>query len=232
MLEVRDITAAYTSAIIIEKVSLDLGAGEIKAVLGRNGVGKSTLMKCIAGVLPARNGTVSLRGEDLPVSAAHRARLGVAYVPQGREIFPRLTTIENIEVAAHACGHDAHDAVESAFEQFPALRERAHVMGGNLSGGQQQILAIARALALRPSVMILDEPTEGIQPSIIMEIQGILRDLNRSEGVTILLAEQNLDFVSGLAQECYLMNKGRMEQQMPMADIQSNPQLVQEMLGV
>ncbi|WP_440995013.1 ABC transporter ATP-binding protein [Arhodomonas sp. SL1] len=232
MLEVRNVSAAYTSATIIEDVSLDLGAGEIKAVLGRNGVGKSTLMKCIAGVLPALSGTTSLQGKALPASAARRARLGVAYVPQGRDIFPRLTTTENIEVAAHACGHDARAAVEGAFEQFPALRERAHVMGGNLSGGQQQILAIARALALKPSVMLLDEPTEGIQPSIIQEIQGILRELNRSEGVAILLAEQNLDFVSGLATECYLMNKGRIEQRLPMEEIRHNPELVQEMLGV
>lgn len=232
MLEVRDVSAAYTSATIIEDVTLDLGAGEIKAVLGRNGVGKSTMMKCIAGVLPVRSGTVSLWGSALPASAAHRARLGIGYVPQGREIFPRLTTIENIEVAAYACGQDAGAAVSHAFEQFPALRERAHVMGGNLSGGQQQILAIARALALKPSVILLDEPTEGIQPSIIMEIQDVLRQLNRSEGVSILLAEQNLDFVGGLAGECYLMNKGRIEQQLPTSEIRSNPELVQDLLGV
>jgi branched-chain amino acid transport system ATP-binding protein/urea transport system ATP-binding protein len=232
MLEVRDVSAAYTSAMVIEGVSLDLGAGEVKAVLGRNGVGKSTLMKVIAGVLPARQGAVSLHGKVLPAAPAKRARLGLAYVPQGRDIFPRLTTVENIEVAAHACGHNASAAVESAFEKFPALKERANVMGGNLSGGQQQILAMARALALKPSVMLLDEPTEGIQPSIIMEIQEILRDLNASEGVAILVAEQNLDFVTGLASECYLMNRGRVERQLPMEEIRADSRLVQEMLGV
>lgn len=232
MLEVRNVTAAYTSATVIEDASLRLGPGEIKAVLGRNGVGKSTLMKSIAGVLPVREGSVLLEDAVLPASAAKRARRGIAYVPQGRDIFPRLTTTENIEVAAHACGHDAKAAVAQAFERFPALQERAHVMGGNLSGGQQQMLALARALALRPAVMLLDEPTEGIQPSIIMAIQALLGELNRSDGVAILVAEQNLDFVTGLASECYVMNRGRIERHLSMDEIRQDPALVQEMLGV
>lgn len=232
MLEVRNATGAYSTAQIIHDVDLDISAGEIKAVLGRNGVGKTTLMKYLAGVLPIADGTVVFDKSELPRSASLRARSGVAYVPQGREIFPRLTVIENILVAAYACGQHGNAAIETAFEKFPALKARAQVMGGKLSGGQQQILALARALAMKPKIILLDEPTEGIQPSIIMEIQEILLELNHSEKITILLTEQNLDFVSGLATNCYLMDKGKIEREMPLAELREDKALIHDMLGV
>jgi urea transport system ATP-binding protein len=232
MFEISNANGGYTSALVIRDVSLELGVGEVKAVLGRNGVGKTTLMKYIAGLLPRSSGTTLLDGKQLEPGAAKRARRGLAYVPQGREIFPRLTATENIEVAAYACGYDAQDAVRQAFQWFPALRERSTVMGGNLSGGQQQILAIARALAMKPRVMLLDEPTEGIQPSIIDEIKQILISLNKKEGVAMLVAEQNLDFVTGLASECYIMNRGQIERYMKVEEVRKDSALLHELLGV
>lgn len=232
MLEIKNGQGAYTSAIVIDDINLSVKEGVINAVLGRNGVGKSTLMRYIAGVLPRASGTITFQGQPLPAAASQRAKKGIAYVPQGRHIFPRLTVIENIRVAAYACGHPGDEAVDSAFTKFPALKERAHVMGGKLSGGQQQILALARALATRPKMILLDEPTEGIQPSIIMEIQQILLELNKDEGITILFTEQNLDFAAGLAQDCYLMDRGRIKQHIGMQELMSNPELIHDMLGV
>lgn len=232
MLEVLDASASYTSATIIMDVSLKLAPGEVRAILGRNGVGKSTLLKYIAGVIKNRSGEVRLDGTKLNNDAAHRAQAGLAYVPQGREIFPRLTTLENIQVSARACGKDPGRAVERMLALFPALGERSTVMGGNLSGGQQQILALARALAMEPKVILLDEPTEGIQPSIIDEIHDILVSLNREQGVAMLIAEQNIDFINGLASVCYLMNKGVIEQELPTDELFASKTLIQEMLAV
>lgn len=232
MLEVKNGKGAYTSATVIDEINLSVKEGTINAVLGRNGVGKSTLMRYLAGVLPHASGEVTFEGKPLPVAASARAKKGVAYVPQGRHIFPRLTVVENIRVAAYACGYPGNDAVESAFIKFPALKNRANVMGSKLSGGQQQILALARALATRPKMILLDEPTEGIQPSIIMEIQEILLDLNKKEGITILFTEQNLDFAAGLAQDCYLMDRGRIKQRIGMSELMNDSELIHDMLGV
>ena len=157
MLEVKNAQGSYTSANVINNINIDVKEGEIKAILGRNGVGKSTLMRFLAGVLPKSSGEVLFDGVKLPELASQRAKLGIAYVPQGREIFPRLTVVENIKVAAFACGHDGDEGIQVAFHKFPALKERAHVMGGKLSGGQQQILALARALAMKPKLILLDE---------------------------------------------------------------------------
>lgn len=232
MLEVIKGSGSYSSANVINNINLSVQENEIKAILGRNGVGKSTLMRYLAGVLPKRSGEVIYQGEKLPEQANQRAKLGIAYVPQGREIFPRLTVIENIKVSAFACGHDGVESVEIAFQKFPALKNRSHVMGGKLSGGQQQILALARALAMQPKLILLDEPTEGIQPSIISEIQEILLNLNKEEGITILFTEQNLDFAKGLSESCYLMDKGTIQMEVPMSELSSSSELVHEMLGV
>lgn len=232
MLEVKNGRGAYTSATVIDDINLSVKEGVINAVLGRNGVGKSTLMRYLAGVLPKASGEVIYQGEPIPVTASARAKKGIAYVPQGRHIFPRLTVVENIRVAAYACGYPGGEAVDSAFEKFPALVNRAHVMGGKLSGGQQQILALARALATRPRMILLDEPTEGIQPSIIMEIQQILLELNKQEGITVLLTEQNLDFAAGLAKDCYLMDRGRIKQHIAMQDLMEDSELIHDVLGV
>lgn len=232
MLEVNNAAASYSTARIISDISLKVNAGEIRAVLGRNGVGKSTLMKYIAGTVPNERGEVRLDGERLPVSPSRRARAGIGYVPQGREIFPRLTTAENIELAARACGHNSRREVERMFELFPMLKERASVMGQSLSGGQQQILAIARALATHAKLLILDEPTEGVQPSIIDQIHDILHELNADSGVAMLIAEQNLDFVTGLASTCYIMDKGQLVREMATEDLRADKNLAQELLAV
>ncbi len=232
MLEVKNGQGAYTSAIVIDDINLSVREGAINAVLGRNGVGKSTLMRYLAGVLPKARGQILYQGKPLPAAASARGKLGIAYVPQGRHIFPRLTVIENIRVAAYACGFPGAEAVDSAFAKFPALKQRANVMGGKLSGGQQQILALARALAMQPKLILLDEPTEGIQPSIIMEIQQILLDLNKQDGITILFTEQNLDFAAGLAKDCYLMDRGRITNHMAMQELVDNTDLIHDVLGV
>jgi len=232
MLEVKNAQGSYTSANVINNINIDVKEGEIKAILGRNGVGKSTLMRFLAGVLPKSSGEVLFDGVKLPELASQRAKLGIAYVPQGREIFPRLTVVENIKVAAFACGHDGDEGIQVAFHKFPALKERAHVMGGKLSGGQQQILALARALAMKPKLILLDEPTEGIQPTIISEINEILLKLNHEEGITVLFTEQNLDFAKGLSKTCYLMDKGTIQMEVPISDLDVGSDLVHEMLGI
>lgn len=232
MIEIKNGNGAYASATIIKDINISVKKGVINAILGRNGVGKSTLMRFIAGTLPRTSGEIIFDGKPLPASASSRAQLGLAYVPQGRHIFPRLTVVENIRVAAYACGHDGEHAVEEAFQKFPALIERANVMGSKLSGGQQQILALARALATKPKMILLDEPTEGIQPSIIMEIQEILLELNKTEKITILLTEQNLDFAAGLATDCYLMDRGEIKEHTSIAQLMEDTDLIHEMLGV
>jgi branched-chain amino acid transport system ATP-binding protein/urea transport system ATP-binding protein len=232
MLEVKNGGGSYTSANIIKDINIHIREGEIKAILGRNGVGKSTLMRYLAGVLPKRNGKVFFQGVQLPDEPNERAMLGIAYVPQGREIFPRLTVVENIKVSAFACGHNGDESIEVAFRKFPALQNRAHVMGGKLSGGQQQILALARALAMKPKLILLDEPTEGIQPSIISEIQEILLKLNQEDGITVLFTEQNLGFAQGLSKSCYLMDKGTIQTEVAMSDLNAGSDLVHEMLGI
>ena len=232
MLDVIDACASYSHVRIVDHVSIRLDSGDIRAVVGRNGVGKTTLMKYIAGIIPNESGEVRLDGERLPKSAPRRARAGLAYVPQGREIFPRLTTAENIEVAARACGKNPKTAVSRMFAMFPILEERSHAMGGNLSGGQQQILALARALATDPSVVILDEPTEGIQPSIIDQIHDILSDLIKMRSVSMLIAEQNLDFVSGLSRSCYVMHQGRIVREMTIEELKKDKTFMREFLAV
>lgn len=232
MLEVKNGGGSYTSASIIKDININIHEGEIKAILGRNGVGKSTLMRYLAGTLPKRSGEVFFQGVPIPEEPSQRAMLGIAYVPQGREIFPRLTVVENIKVSAFACGHDGHESIQVAFHKFPALKNRAHVMGGKLSGGQQQILALARALAMKPKLILLDEPTEGIQPSIISEIQEILLNLNQEDGITVLFTEQNLGFAKGLSKSCYLMDKGTIQNEVAMSDLDTGSELVHEMLGI
>lgn len=191
MLSVSSAQAGYGSAVIIRDVSLRVGDGEIVGLLGRNEVGKTTLMKYIMGLVPNRSGVVELDGRQLPPPPPRRAQAGLGYVPQGREVFPRLSVAENIKAAMLACGRKDATTLEQLFEMFPVLAARPNIMAGSLSGGQQQILAIARALATGAKVLLLDEPTEGIQPSIIDQIEDILADLNRRSGLAMLLAEQN-----------------------------------------
>lgn len=208
-LQVDGLITAYGSVQVLHGVSLEAPAGQVTCVMGRNGVGKTTLMRSIMGQIRAKAGSVKLGGRDLTAEPAHvRARGGIALVPQGREIFPKLTVRENLEIGFSARGTADQSAVEAGMDMFPILRQFAKRNGGDLSGGQQQQLAIARALVGKPSVLLLDEPTEGIQPNIIEEIGRVLRRL-AGEGMAVVLVEQYLDFVKEIGDRFAIMDRGQ-----------------------
>ena len=209
MLTVKNLSFAYGEVQTLNNVSLRVERGEMVSVIGRNGVGKTTLVRNILGLERATHGTVQLDDQDLSSRPAHyRAGKGMAYVPQGRMIFPRLTVEENLLVALAATRDRKLGIPESVYEFFPVLREMSGRMGGDLSGGQQQQLAIGRALVTRPKVLVLDEPTEGIQPNIITQIGNVLHRLVKEEGITVLIVEQYLDFVRKFCDRFYVMNRG------------------------
>jgi urea transport system ATP-binding protein len=200
----------YGGSHILRDVGLTATAGKCTALLGRNGVGKTTLLKCIMGLLPAASGRVSFAGEDLGRLPPHRrAALGLGYIPQGREIFARLTVEENLYAGMATLPASRAGTIPAAvFEMFPVLKQMLRRRGGDLSGGQQQQLAIARALVAEPRVLILDEPTEGIQPSIIKDIERVIRSLRARGNVAILLVEQYYDFAKSLADDYAVMSRG------------------------
>ena len=207
MLSVRGLNQYYGGSHTLRGIDLDVPSGSCTALLGRNGVGKTTLLRCLMGELPLRSGTVTLDSADVTrLPAWQRARRGVAYVPQGREIFSRLTVSENLAIGESAAHGDVAPRAELE-ELFPMLRAMQRRRGGDLSGGQQQQLAIARALVSRPRLLLLDEPTEGIQPSTIKEIGRVLRLLVQ-RGVTLLLVEQYLEFALGLAEHYAILSRG------------------------
>ncbi len=208
MLEVRALNQYYGGSHILRDVSFNVPAGACTALLGRNGVGKTTLLKCLMGLLPTRSGEIALDGRmigGLPPYA--RAALGIGYVPQGRDIFPRLTVGENLQMGL-ASGKRGARIPEFIFEMFPVLEHMMSRRGGDLSGGQQQQLAIGRALAMRPRLLILDEPTEGIQPSIIKDIDRAIRKLLGAGDIAILLVEQYYDFAKSLADRYVVLSRG------------------------
>ncbi len=210
MLRLKQLTSGYGSVPIVRDLSLDIKAREITVILGRNGVGKTTLMKTIIGVLPTMQGSITFKNTDVTKwSASRRARFGMGYVPQGRGIFPRLTVEENLLMGEFinidSGGERLYDKVYSI---FPRLDERRRQKGGTLSGGEQQMLAIGRALVGNPNLLILDEPSEGVQPSIVQDMVPILKGLMEELGLTILVVEQNLDFAMSLADRCYVMDRG------------------------
>jgi len=208
MLSVSGLNQYYGGSHILRDVNLTVPGGACTVLLGRNGVGKTTLLKCLMGLLPAKSGEVRFGDQDITGLAPYeRARRGIAYVPQGREIFPRLTVAENLQMGLAAAPRGA-DVPEDIFEMFPVLKSMMHRRGGDLSGGQQQQLAIGRALAMRPKVLILDEPTEGIQPSIIKDIERVIRLLVEKGEMAILLVEQYYDFARSLANHFAVMSRG------------------------
>jgi urea transport system ATP-binding protein len=210
ILSVEDLEVSYGSTQVLFGVSLDVPDGGLCCLMGRNGVGKSTLLQTIVGLQPAQRGSISLGGAAITKRAPYdRVRAGIAYVPQGREAFPYLTVFENLRVVAEASDVSAADAVDEALERFPRLRKLLERPAGFLSGGEAQQLAIARALVTRPRLLLLDEPTEGIQPSIILEIEDVIADLKISAGMSILLVEQYVDFAMRLADTYAVMDVGR-----------------------
>ncbi len=232
MFNIINATGGYGKTTIIHDISLQVNKGETVALLGRNGVGKSTLMRFATGLIPAMSGHVEIEKCVLPVTPAKRAKMGLAYVPQGRFVFPRMTVNENIAVAAAANGFNAKQAIEEAMQDFPLLVQKAGDLAGGLSGGQQQILALARALATQPKILLLDEPTEGVQPSIIDEMAGILKRINQERGIAILVAEQDLDFCLSIAKRAYVMEKGRVRLETDRESLRADKTLQQELLGV
>ena len=223
MLKVTHLDQYYGSSHTLRDVSFEVPAGSCTALLGRNGMGKTTLVKCLMGIVPLRSGTIVLDGEDITALPPYaRVRLGIGYVPQGREIFPRLTVEENLlmGMASMPIGAARHIPAE-VFELFPVLKSMRRRRGGDLSGGQQQQLAIARALVMKPRILILDEPTEGIQPSIIKDIGRVIRSLSERQEIehairtlvergeiAVLLVEQYFDFAHELARQFLILRRG------------------------
>jgi urea transport system ATP-binding protein len=209
MLTVDNIDLFYGASHTLKRVSIAVRPGRVTCILGRNGVGKTSLLRAIFGLNPIRAGRIAWQGQDLGAAPPHvRARLGFALVPQGREIFPRLTVLENLETGFAPLARPLRHIPDRIFELFPVLRDMLGRHGGDLSGGQQQQLAIARALVMRPKLLVLDEPTEGIQPSIIKDIERVIRTLGAAGDMAILLVEQYLDFARELADEIVVMQRG------------------------
>lgn len=209
MLRVSNLDVVYGAAQALRSVDLDVPENKVTCLLGRNGVGKTSLLRAIIGQVEAKRGEISWRGKDIssiPIEA--RARQGLAYVPQGREIFPLLTVRENLQTGLFVLPRGERSIPDEIFELFPVLKEMQKRRGGDLSGGQQQQLAIARALVTRPRLLILDEPTEGIQPSIIKDIDRVIRLLRERGGMSILLVEQYYDFASALADTFAVLDRG------------------------
>ena len=210
VLHVSGLWAGYGGTPILQGLDLVVGKGEIVGLIGRNGVGKTTAMRCLIGLVRASAGSIRFRGEDVTGRQADgRARLGIGYVPQGRDVFPRMTVEENIvvgELVGGPGGRKLHDLV---YHYFPILKERRRQMAGTLSGGQQQQLAIGRALVGNPSLMLLDEPSEGVQPSIVQLICEALQGIRNELGTTLVFVEQNLDTILAIGERCYVMEKGR-----------------------
>jgi urea transport system ATP-binding protein len=231
MLEINNINQYYGQSHILWDLSLNLKQGTCGCLIGRNGVGKTTLLKCITGLLPIRDGVISLHGQDInKLSTENRARGGIGFVPQGREIFPLLTVEENLKISLGARKDKSRFIPGLIYELFPVLKEMKHRRGGDLSGGQQQQLAIGRALVLDPKLLILDEPTEGIQPNVVRDIGEVIRKLNRELGLTVLLVEQKLPFARRVADDFFIMEKGSVVATGPIADL--NDELVQKYLSV
>lgn len=220
MLSTLGLRAGYGGKPVLQGLDIKVRQGEIVAVIGRNGVGKSTLMKSLIGLVPAMEGSIVFG--DKPVehlSAFKRARLGIGYVPQGRDVFPRLTVGENIAVGGMRAGRVSEADRERVLGYFPILRERWSQRAGTMSGGQQQQLAIGRVLVANPQLILLDEPSEGIQPNIVQDIARIMVQLNADTGVTVVLVEQNIDMIRAMAQRCYVMDKGRVVAELTREDL-------------
>jgi urea transport system ATP-binding protein len=220
MLRLRDLTAGYGQSTILRGVSLDIAPGSVTCLLGRNGVGKTTLLKSIVGLLPVRRGHVLLDGLDLTsTSTAARARAGIGYVPQGRGIFPHLTVLENLLMGFETRRSTGPQALDEVYQLLPVLESMGARAAGRLSGGQQQQLALARALVGRPRILLLDEPTEGIQPSVIWEIERAIEQLRSRSDLSILLVEQFVEFAIDLADAYYLMDRGTIVANGPAAEL-------------
>ena len=210
ILEVSGLWTGYGATPILQGVSMSVSRGEIVGVIGRNGVGKSTLMRCLIGLIDAWRGSITFLDQDVTkLEADARARAGFGYIPQGRDVFPQMSVEENLQVGELIGGPKGRKLPELVYEYFPRLRERRRQLAGTMSGGEQQQLSIGRALIGNPALMILDEPSEGIQPSIVQHICDALKAFRSELGTTIIFVEQNLDTILAIAERCYIMEKGK-----------------------
>ncbi len=222
VLAVSGLWANYGATPILQGVDISIGKGEIVGLIGRNGVGKTTTMRCLIGLLRATAGSIRVLGQDLTGQPADAfARLGIGYIPQGREVFPRMTVAENLTVGELIGGPKGKKQPDLVYQYFPRLAERRHQMAGTMSGGEQQQLAIGRALIGNPALMLLDEPSEGIQPSIVQMICEALKSIRNELGTTILFVEQNLDTILAISERCYVMEKGRITAEIPPGGVTS-----------
>jgi urea transport system ATP-binding protein len=216
LLDVESITAGYGSTPILRGIDLTIRPGEIVAVIGRNGVGKTTMMRSLIGQLPVWRGSIKLNGTEIAkLPPERRAQKGIGYIPQGREVFPRMTVEENLAIGEMINGTRGRKLYDLVYSYFPILAERKRQAAGTMSGGQQQLLAIGRALIGNPDLLLLDEPSEGIQPSIVEEIGRVMLQINNELGTTILFVEQNLDMIMAMTQRCYVMDKGHIAVELP-----------------
>jgi branched-chain amino acid transport system ATP-binding protein len=235
MLSLSDVHTYYGKSHILHGVSLEVGPGEVVGLLGRNGVGKSTTLKSVMGLARPANGRVTFEGRDITGLAPHHlARIGIAWVPEDRRIFRLLTVLENLRTGLDRRGVDdarRETLLDKVYRAFPVLRERRHQAGGTLSGGEQQMLAIARAMMLEPKIILLDEPTEGLMPRMVSQIRDIIGLLNR-EGVAILLVEQNVPLTLEVSRRVYIMEKGLVRHEAPAADLRADQAVIHQYLGV
>jgi branched-chain amino acid transport system ATP-binding protein len=235
MLSLRDVHTYYGKSHILHGVSLEVGPGEVVGLLGRNGVGKSTTLKSVMGLAAPASGRVSFEGRDITGLAPHHlARLGIAWVPEDRRIFRLLSVMENLRTGLDRTGvDDARRAklLDKVYAAFPVLRDRRDQAGGTLSGGEQQMLAIARAMMLEPKIILLDEPTEGLMPRMVSQIREIVEVLHR-EGVAILLVEQNVSLTLAVSGRVYIMEKGVVRHQAPAAELRADQAVIHQYLGV
>ena len=231
MLDVKDINAAYGQVKVLNGVSLNVDAGEILCVMGRNGAGKTTLLKTIMGIVRTTSGSITLDDQELTKLENHQIpKMGISYIPQGRRLFPELTVEENIEIGLMTRDVSS-DTKDWVLGLFPHLQVRLHQAAGTLSGGEQQMLATARALALRPKVLMLDEPTEGLQPSMSEQIRQVIINM-KSEGFAIILVEQRIDAVLSVADRITMIENGKSVETLTATELKNAPETVKRYLGV
>jgi branched-chain amino acid transport system ATP-binding protein len=235
MLRLSDVHTYYGKSHVLHGVSVEVKAGEVVGLLGRNGVGKSTTLKSVMGLVQPSEGRITFEDRDITGIAPHRAaHLGIAYVPEDRRIFRLLSVLENLRTGLDRAGlSEARRAalLDKVYASFPVLAERRNQLGGTLSGGEQQMLAIARAMMLEPKIILLDEPTEGLMPRMVSQIRDIIERLHQ-EGVAILLVEQNVGLTLGASNRCYIMEKGLVRHHAPSAELRADPSVIHQYLGV